>query len=201
MDNGRYIWCRKCGAIHHVTPFDRYPIYAFNNGEAQELPANDWREFMARHGGHKLEPLTSTGNNYFPHGSGYDPMSVAYVQVGNGEETFLLRRSRSSIERPFKYEIVHGRLLQAEPSLEIQADAISKEMKLHFSWPPAAPLNDDQISSFIAFFRESVRAVDPRSTGASEDSETDENVSYCELSSDVVDDLIGRCRRHFRQRN
>jgi len=56
---------------------------------------------MARHAGHKLEPLTSTGNNYFPDGSGYDPMSVAYIQVGNGEETLLLRRNRSSIEQPF----------------------------------------------------------------------------------------------------
>jgi len=46
-------------------------------------------------------------------------------------------------------------------------------------------------------FRESVCAVDPCSAGASEDSETDENVSYCELSSDVVDDLMGRCNRHF----
>jgi len=33
MDNGRYIWCRNCGAIHHVTAFDRYPIYALEGGE------------------------------------------------------------------------------------------------------------------------------------------------------------------------
>jgi hypothetical protein len=41
MDNGRYIWCRNCGAIHHVTALDRYPIYALEGGEAQALPAND----------------------------------------------------------------------------------------------------------------------------------------------------------------
>jgi hypothetical protein len=93
-------------------------------------------------------------------------LCVAYVQVGNGEETLLLRRSRSSIEQSFDYEIVNGRLLHAEPGLEIQADAINKEMKLHPSWAPGDPFDDDQISFFIALFHESVHALDSCSARA-----------------------------------
>lgn len=197
MDNGRYIWCRKCGAIHHVTPFDRYPAYASTGGEVQELPLNDWRDFMACHANHKLEPLTATGNNYFPDDSAYEPMSVGYVEVSNGAETLLLRRSRSSIEEPFGYEVVNGRLAQSEPFLEIQADVIRKEMKLHFSWAPAAPLTDEQITLFVALFRDVVRRIDPHSVRAGEHSCEDDNVSYCKLGSAAIDDLMAQCRRHF----
>ena len=103
MDNGRYIWCRNCGAIHHVTAFDRYPIYALAGGEAQVLPANDWRDFMARHAGHRLEAMTATGNDYLPSGSAFDPMGIAYLEVSNGAETLLLRRNRKRIDDAINY--------------------------------------------------------------------------------------------------
>jgi hypothetical protein len=152
MDNDRYIWCRNCGAIHHINAFDRSPVYTVTAGEAHETAADDWRDFMARHAGHRLEPLKSTGDRFLAKGSAFDPMNISYLQVSNGEQTLLLKRSRSSIEKPFAYEIVKGNLVESEPSLEVQEDAIRKEMKLHFSWAPAAPLSDDQIKILSRYF-------------------------------------------------
>ena len=197
MDNHRYIWCRNCGAIHHVSAFDRAPVYTVAGGEVQETAADDWRDFMARHAGHRLEPLKSTGSSFFAKGSAFDPMSIAYVQVSNGEETMLLKRSRSSVERPFAYEIVGGKLVESEPSPEIQDDAIRKEMKLHFSWAPAVPLTEDQIEIFVALFRETVQRVDPAALSVNEYSDTDEYTGYCPLPSDLIDKLMEKCREHF----
>jgi hypothetical protein len=197
MDNHRYIWCRNCGAIHHVSAFDRAPIYAVAGGEVQETAADDWRDFTARHAGHRLEPLKSTGSRLFVKGTAFDPMSIAYVQVSNGEETMLLKRSRSSIERPFAYEIVNGKLIESEPSLEIQDDAIRKEMKLHFSWAPAAPLTDDQITMFVTLFRETIQQVDPAELSVSEYSDLQDDAGYFPLASDLVDELMEKCRAHF----
>jgi hypothetical protein len=120
MGNGKYIWCRNCGAIHHVSSFDRSPLYQNVSGEVQEIPANDWQEFMAKHAGHKLEPLTATGKDYFPGGSAADPMTAAYIEASNGSETLLLRRSRRSIDEPVRYEILKGRLVENGFGLEIQ---------------------------------------------------------------------------------
>src|SRR5581483_5133456 len=131
MDNSRYIWCRKCGAIHHVSDFDRFPVYPGADDE-DALLADDWRDFMARHAGHRLEPMRATGKDHFPSGSRCDPMAPAYLEVSNGAETLLLRRSRKSIEAPLDYEIVKGELVENGASLEIQEQAIRKEMKLHF---------------------------------------------------------------------
>jgi hypothetical protein len=197
MDDHRYIWCRNCGAIHHVSSFDREPIYRFAAGEVEEIPANDWRAFMDRHAGHRLEPLKATGDDYFPSGKCFDPMSVRYIEVSNGAETLLLRRSRSSIDEPFRYEIVSGRLSQNGVSLEIQEEAIRKEMKLHFCWAPAVPLPDEKIACFVALFREVVCGIDPDAACASGYSDVDDNVVYCRLDAAIIEALLDKCSRDF----
>jgi len=195
MDKGRYIWCRKCGAIHHVTDFDRYPVYAGSDDEP--LPANDWRDFMARHAGHRLEPMMAIGNNQFPSGSVGDPMAVAYLEVSNSAETLLLRRSRKSIHAPLDYEIVKGALVENGASLEIQEQAIRKEMKLHFRWSPAAPLSDEQINRFISLFRQIVSRIDPADARDGLRSDRDEDVSYCQLDAASIENLIASCGTYF----
>lgn len=197
MDDHRYIWCRNCGAIHHVSAFDREPIYTFADGKVEEVPVNDWRAFMDRHAGHRLEPLKATGDDYFPSGKAFDPMSEGYIEVSNGAETLLLRRSRSTIEEPFRYEIVSGRLVQFGVSLEIQEEAIRKEMKLHFCWAPAAPPSDEKISRFLALFREVASGIDPHTVRPSGYSNADDNVAYCRLNAAVIDVLLDRCSRQF----
>ena len=197
MADDRYIWCRNCDAIHHATPFDRAPVYALHAGEAAETTANDWRDFMARHDGHRLEPMIATGGDYYPNGSAGDPMSVRYLEVSNGSDTLLLRRSRTSIAEPFHYILVEGRLIESGASLHIQEEAICKEMKRHFSWAPCAPLNDEKIAHFVGLFREVVSTLDPDHARSTEYSCTDGNVSYCELDDATVAALLAKCRGYF----
>ncbi len=152
---------------------------------------------MARHAGHKLEPMTATGNSYYPNGSAIDPMNARYIEISNGNEILLLRSSRSSIENPFSYEVVNGRLIQSGVSLEVQEDAIRKEMKLHFSSAPSAALKDDKIAHFLTVFREVVSEIDPDSAREKGYSYTDDNVTYCELDIPTIDALMARCSRFF----
>lgn len=197
MVDRKYIWCRNCEAIHHVSSFDRAPVYQIISGEVHETAANDWRDFMARHAGHKLEALTATRNDYFPDGSVADPMSPAYIEASNGNETLLLRRTRRSIEEPVRYEILKGRLIETGLSLEIQDKEIRKEMKLHFSWAPTAPLEDEKINLFVALFREIVSQLDPQNVRTNEHSYGDDNISYGQLDSSVVDALMTKCTGQF----
>jgi hypothetical protein len=196
MGKGKYIWCRNCVAIHHVSSFDRFPFYQIASGDIHEIPANDWRDFMARHAGHRLEPLTATGKDYFPGGPA-DPMGAVYIEASNGSETPILRRSRRNIDEPVRYEIVRGRLIESGFGLEIQEKEIRKEMQLHFSWAPAAPLEDVKINLFVTLFREIVSELDPKNVRTEEFSYSDDNISYGQLDSSTVDALMTRCAGHF----
>jgi hypothetical protein len=59
---------------------------------------------MERHAGHRLEPLKASDETFFPCGSLLDPMSVAYVEVTNGHDRYLVRRRRRSIHEPMSYD-------------------------------------------------------------------------------------------------
>jgi len=124
-------------------------------------------------------------------------MNIAYLHVTDGKQTVLLRRSRSSIDKPFAYEIADGSLLQTDMRLEIQADAIRKELQLHHSWAPAMPLSDEQINFFIAAFGRVVQRIDPETLCANEYSDSDDQTSYCELPQAVIDELMEKSRDYY----
>ena len=119
------------------------------------------------------------------------------LKLATAQKTLLLRRNRKRIDEVLNYEIVNGRLVETEMSLEVQEEAIRKEMKLHFCWSPAAPLEDEKINYFVSLFREIVNPIDPASPHPSQCSDVDENLSYCQLDSAMVETLIASCEGYF----
>lgn len=197
MASHNFIRCRHCDAIHPITPFDKSPIYTLKPGGVEETQTDDWRQFMQQHANHKLEPLKATGEKYFTSGSVLDPMSVAYVEVTDGHDQFLLRRSRKSIEEPLKYELVQARIVDAGLLIEVQGDEIKKEMKYHFRWAPAPTPDDDRIDLFIGLLKEAVKGIDPNTVQITEVSYLDDCVSYGRLDQEVMDGLMMKCAGYF----
>lgn len=197
MDNGKFILCRNCGAVHHVTAFDKAPNYSVVAGAAQEHPADDWRAFMNRHAGHGLEALTAVGEQYFPDGSATDPMAVGYLEVTNGNRQFLLRRSRGSIGEPLRFEPIEACFGEPVVALEIQERELRKDLKLRFRWAQGQALSDENIDLFITLFRDAASQVDARGVTVTEPSYANDNVSYAALDGPTKDTLLTRCARHF----
>lgn len=197
MLNPKFIRCRNCDAVHRVTAFDNAPNYSVSAGGTNETVANDWQDFMARHAGHRLEPLEATGQSYFPDGRSSDPMAAGYIEATDGKETFLLRRFRSSIQEPLRYELVAGRLVHRESTFEVQESALRKEMKLHFPWAPAEPLSDRKIDLFVQLYRQVVSGLDARSIYGREFTRVDDNSVYRQLDAAAWSTLLENCRNCF----
>jgi hypothetical protein len=197
MDEGKFIRCHHCDAIHHVTPFDKAPVYALVSGQVETSSADDWRAFMEGHAHHKLEPLRATGEKYFGTRNPMDPMGVGYLEVTNGQEKFLLRRSRKSIAEPLAYELVKGKTVGPDATVEVQETEIKKEIKYHFNWTPALPPSDDKIDLFIALLKCLVKEIDPNTIQVTEYSYTGESVAYGRLNQDVIDALMRKCAAYF----
>ena len=159
MRSENFIRCCNCQAIHHVTPFDKSPVYTYVGNELREEATDDRRRFFQQHTGHTLEALKITGEQFFPSSSPADPMSTGYIEVTNGRERFVLRRTRTSIEEPLTFELMSGRLNELEVILEVQENAIRNEMKYHFQ-PDSDQLTDNQIDLFIRLVKQVVEGMD-----------------------------------------
>jgi hypothetical protein len=192
MDSDKYIWCRNCNEIHHVTPFDRVPLYASTGGEQAELSADDWRVFMNRHAGHKLEGLRRTGEAAVSN-SLSDPMSEKHVAVTNGQAHFALRSFRTRIDQPLGFELTRGRFEILGVIIEAQEKEIRKELKKHFLWAVEKP-SDEKIDLFIALFAEIVSGVKIENLRASG---VDGSIEYGCLEAGVFRTLLANCAPHF----
>lgn len=197
MVNRKFIRCRNCDAVHHVTAFDKAPAYRFSTCEPSEIPANDWGDFMTRHAGHRLDPLEATGHSFFPDGMSSDPMATGYIEASDGKETVLLRRVRASIHEPLRYEIVPGRLVHREATLDIQANMLRKEMKLHFLWAPAQTLSDEKIDLFVNLYREVVSGLDAHTVCSRQFSVSDDSIAYGPLNASTRNALLEKCQCYF----
>jgi hypothetical protein len=197
MGSEKFIHCCVCDAIHHVSTFDKAPIYVFVRDEVEAQATDDWRLFMAQHAGHRLEPLKTSGEKIFSRGSPSDPMSVVYFEVTNGRDRYVVRRARKSIQEPMSYQLIRGRLADAGVTVEVQEREIKKEIKNHFSWAPATCPNDEKIDLFVGLIKEVAQTLDPQRIQISEYSFKDDSVSYGTFDRSVLDSLTERCADYF----
>ena len=116
MIHDQFLYCRNCREVHHLTPFDRAPIYHLEGKTVREIVTDDRRQFADRHLGHEIEELNSIADDIFPNGRPSDPMKVRYVGVTNGQVPFVLRVSRKNIADPMTYKIIPRRVLVYERS-------------------------------------------------------------------------------------
>src|SRR5262245_66524989 len=105
MGSAKFIHCCVCDAIHHVSTFDKAPIYVFVRDEVAAQATDDWRLFMAQHAGHRLEPLKTSGEKLFSSGSPSDPMSVVYFELTNGRDHYVVCCWGMRIHVRMEYEL------------------------------------------------------------------------------------------------
>jgi hypothetical protein len=197
MGREKFIHCCVCDAIHHVSTFDKAPTYVFVREDVEAHATDDWRLFMAQHAGHRLEPLKAIGEKLWSDGSPPDPMSVVYFEVTNGQDRYVLRRARKSIQEPMCYELIRGRLADAGVTVEVQEREIKKEIKNHFSWAPATCPDDEKIDLFVGLFKEVAKTLDLQRIQITEYSYTDDSVSYGTFDRTVLDALTESCADYF----
>lgn len=126
MIDDRFLYCHNCNEIHHVTPFDKAPTYALEEMTVRETATDDCRSFLDRHWDHQFEELTTLAEKRFHLSRLADPMEVGYVEVTNGEESFVLRVSRKTIADPVSYKIVPRKLMLSELAENWPADKLAR---------------------------------------------------------------------------
>jgi hypothetical protein len=195
MAHEKFAWCRSCNEVHHVTPYDKAPLYDRELLEGPELAVDDWRAFVHRHAGHPLEALAASDQASW-HGASVDPMQQKYIEVTNGRVWFVMRAFRTSIHEPLRFEAIPGRLRVKRVVLEVQADAIRKELKKYFSWGVTPP-SDAKLELFIGLFQQLVCDLVPDGMNAAALSHSEAAVGRGDLSDGIAEKLLQKCVPYF----
>jgi hypothetical protein len=152
--------CTKCD---EVIP---HPASLGDMEESSLIPGVEWsdadlerqREFFRCHGAHPVEELRVHADTYISDKPSYEAVKVSYFEASNGQQSFLIRRTKPALDQPAIYQLIPGKLLVSNVSLNIQEEALHKQMAARNGF---SPLTEEKIQKFIRAFREEVETIGP----------------------------------------
>jgi hypothetical protein len=191
--------CTKCDeVIPHPGSFR-----VFQNSSL--LPAVEWsavdlerqREFFRCHGAHPIEELLVNADTCISDKPSYEPVKVSYFEASNGQQSFLIRRTKPALDQPAFYQLIPGKLLVSNISFNIQEEALRKQMAERNG---SAPLTEEKIQKFIRAFQEEVENIGPEKLAeeveVAEEGETP-LLSYGIFKEAHWDNILHRCAQDF----
>ena len=127
------IHCINCHEIYLRTPFDQTSEYGWEGltslGETQGIEKDDFQDFLRNHRGHQLENLKIIEDSFVSEKPYSEPVKVSYFKATNGRENFVVKRFRERIDEPLKYQLIRGDYSLKCIDLQIQSEAIRKELE------------------------------------------------------------------------
>jgi hypothetical protein len=184
-----FLLCQSCQILYPLELTEA----AFPDPE-REACADDLGEFRREHRGHELEvvrrlPAASTYDR-----PAWDPMATEWFQVTSGNEAFLVRSWRNSIEEPRQRQLQPGSIPAEHSSVEIDVPLLRRALDRHF-FPHA--LRARKLEQFVAAVEELIEDVDPSSLEISFDDVEGANASLAPFPDELSDLLLAQCRSIF----
>jgi len=143
------IHCVNCHEIYLRTPFDQTPEYGWEPlsslRETQGIEKDDFQDFLRDHRGHQLEDLKIIEDSFVSEKSYSEPVKISYFKATNGREHFVVKRFRERIDQPLKYQLIRGDYSLKCIDLQIQSEAIRKQLQREMN----PPLPQTQIDTFL----------------------------------------------------
>ncbi|HEB74615.1 MAG TPA: hypothetical protein ENJ03_05275 [Candidatus Desulfofervidus auxilii] len=188
---GKLIRCINCNEVMNITEWDSCPQYTYDNGKIKEIEVDDRKEFLQRHKGHKIEeliPITPPISEK-PY---TEPIKTCYFEATNGNERFLIKKWRDKIDSPFIYEIIKGRIEIKNIEVQVQAEAIKKQIQRAKDFC----ISEEKLNNFIKVIQKEVKKLDPQTLKVCAEGESP-SISYCKLSDDCVKGILKKCQDKF----
>ena len=196
---GKLMRCTKCDqVIPHPADFGDFE-------KSSLLPGVEWssedverqKEFFRCHGEHPVEELRVNTDTWISDKPSYESVKVSYFEASNGQQNFLIRRTKPALDQPATYQLIPGKLLVSNVSYNIQEEALRKQMAARNG---SAPLTEEKIQKFIRAFRDEVEAIGPEELRAeievAEEGETP-LLSYGIFKEAHWENIVRRCAQDF----
>lgn len=114
---------------------DQAPHYHLKNGNVEEELDNERELFLRRHDGHSLVQLKKNKDRYFADRPAWDPLRMAYEEMTDGREVFLLKSWRTDLNEPRQYTVIQGSL-DIATTIQLADEPLREELTREFSSTP-----------------------------------------------------------------
>jgi hypothetical protein len=191
--------CTKCDqVVPHPASLEDFEKSSFLPGvEWSDADLERQREFFRCHGAHPVEELRVNADTYISDKPSYEAVKVSYFEASNGQQSFLIRRTKPALDQPAIYQLIPGKLLVSNVSFTIQEEALRKQMAARNGF---APLTEEKIQKFIRAFRDEVETIGPEMLAEevelAEEGETP-LLSYGIFKDARWESVLRRCAKDF----
>jgi hypothetical protein len=155
------IRCINCDEIFLKTTFDNLPEYKLHSKDSFDLigtsEQDDFQDFLRNHHGHRLEDLMVLEDSFISEKEYAEPVKTTYFKATNGKESFVVKKNRERVDKPLKYQLIHGDYSLRCVGIEIQSEKITKQLNWEFK---ANPLDQSKIDAFLSLFQHIIKTID-----------------------------------------
>jgi hypothetical protein len=116
---------------------DAAPHYLLQNETVEEKFDNERQTFLRKHRHHSLVRLRKNKDRYFADRPAWDPLRIAYEEVTDGRDIFLLKSWRTDLNEPRQYALLRGSL-DIATTVQLAAEPLREELTREFSSSPQA---------------------------------------------------------------
>jgi hypothetical protein len=124
--------------------------------ETQGIEKDDFQDFLRNHRGHQLEDLKIVEDSFVCEKPYSEPVKISYFKATNGREQFVVKRYREKIDQPLKYQLIRGDYSLKCIDLQIQSEAIRKQLEREMK----PPLTQTQTDTFLQFVQHVGKGLD-----------------------------------------
>lgn len=181
------VYCQRCLEVCHLTPYDTTPRYQHEDDEITEEPDHAPEVFFRHHYGHPLALLRKKKDRYWADRPLWDPFRIAYQEVTNGQETFLLKSWRTELAAPRQYALLHGSLA-ISTEVCLPPEPLQSTLRQELLCTPA------QSISLTTLLQRTIASIPAEELVVAYCSADDPQVSFAYLTEHHLRMLARRCR-------
>lgn len=151
--------------------------------------SSDEREtFLRQHREHPLVRLKKNKDRYFADRPAWDPLRIAYEEVTDGRDIFLLKSWRANLDEPRQYAVLRG-VLDIATTIQLADESLREELTREFADEPQV------VDSLVDTIQRSVATLPPDELLPAYCSAEDPQVSFFYPSPQHLKLFIESCRK------
>ncbi len=167
---------------------DNAPHYRLHNGSVEEEPDEEREAFLRKHSGHPLVRLKKNKDRYFADRPAWDPLRVAYEEMTDGRDIFLLKSWRINLDEPRQYAVLRGSL-DIATTIQLADESLREELTREFTEEPQV------VDTLVNTIQRSVAVLPPDELLPAYCSAEDPQVSFSYPSPQHLRFFVESCRK------